>query len=260
MNQHLNSEHKYFQWIQIIPLVSLQNNNNNSFLHCKYTCTFLSLSSSPLHPNITISNNYLFLFVFSHMTWFISEGRHSNDGHVSPSETLFLKETLLHQNLAFSWWRRTRRKIPIITTTIIINILLLLLLLKIMTEVLQLPSSSSCSRRPCGGLTPNDGSHPIPLINAPTVEEQQSVEIEEEEEKERERERDQLSILTLLIATFRKSLIGCSTTTSSSSSMEIGWPSNVRHVAHVTFDRFHGFLGLPVEFEPEVPRRPPSAR
>ncbi|KAL5545818.1 hypothetical protein UlMin_005505 [Ulmus minor] len=41
--------------------------------------------------------------------------------------------------------------------------------------------------------------------------------------------------------------------------MEIGWPSNVRHVAHVTFDRFNGFLGLPVEFEPEVPRRAPSA-
>ncbi|KAK7396698.1 hypothetical protein VNO78_17856 [Psophocarpus tetragonolobus] len=105
-----------------------------------------------------------------------------------------------------------------------------------MTQVLQLPSSSSCSG---------------PLINAPTVEDG-DLRIEEEE-----RERDQLSILTLLIATFRKSLIGCSTTTSSS--MEIGWPSNVRHVAHVTFDRFHGFLGLPVEFEPEVPRRPPSA-
>lgn len=41
--------------------------------------------------------------------------------------------------------------------------------------------------------------------------------------------------------------------------MEIGWPTNVRHVAHVTFDRFNGFLGLPVEFEPEVPRRAPSA-
>ncbi|KAI3471803.1 hypothetical protein Pfo_028456 [Paulownia fortunei] len=41
--------------------------------------------------------------------------------------------------------------------------------------------------------------------------------------------------------------------------MEIGWPTNVRHVAHVTFDKFNGFLGLPVEFEPEVPRRPPSA-
>lgn len=41
--------------------------------------------------------------------------------------------------------------------------------------------------------------------------------------------------------------------------MEISWPTNVRHVAHVTFDRFNGFLGLPVEFEPEVPRRAPSA-
>lgn len=68
------------------------------------------------------------------------------------------------------------------------------------------------------------------------------------------------------MAAFRKSLIGpCSNTeergkfSSSSSSMDIGWPSNVRHVAHVTFDRFNGFLGLPVEFEPEVPRRPPSA-
>ncbi|GMI64668.1 hypothetical protein like AT5G22400 [Hibiscus trionum] len=41
--------------------------------------------------------------------------------------------------------------------------------------------------------------------------------------------------------------------------MEIGLPTNVKHVSHVTFDRFHGFLGLPVEFEPEFPRRPPSA-
>uniref|UniRef100_A0A7N0V509 Uncharacterized protein n=1 Tax=Kalanchoe fedtschenkoi TaxID=63787 RepID=A0A7N0V509_KALFE len=41
--------------------------------------------------------------------------------------------------------------------------------------------------------------------------------------------------------------------------MKIGLPTNVRHVAHVTFDRFDGFLGLPVEFEPEVPRKPPSA-
>uniref|UniRef100_A0A804KWN0 CRIB domain-containing protein n=1 Tax=Musa acuminata subsp. malaccensis TaxID=214687 RepID=A0A804KWN0_MUSAM len=42
--------------------------------------------------------------------------------------------------------------------------------------------------------------------------------------------------------------------------MDIGWHTDVRHVGHVTFDRFHGFLGLPVEFEPEVPRRAPSAR
>ncbi|KAM7275344.1 hypothetical protein ACFE04_017210 [Oxalis oulophora] len=41
--------------------------------------------------------------------------------------------------------------------------------------------------------------------------------------------------------------------------MEISWPTNVRHVAHVIFDRFNGFVGLPVEFEPEVPMKAPSA-
>ncbi|OIW04034.1 hypothetical protein TanjilG_24145 [Lupinus angustifolius] len=41
--------------------------------------------------------------------------------------------------------------------------------------------------------------------------------------------------------------------------MDIGSPTNVRHVAHVTFDNFNGFLGLPAEFEPDMPRRPPSA-
>lgn len=128
-----------------------------------------------------------------------------------------------------------------------------------MTEVLQLPSPSSCSTSPCVRLTPNDVSHQTTsLINNNSTLQQHS---------QQEAEKDQLSILTLLIATFRKSLIACSSTgaalhtrTVPSSSMEIGWPSDVRHVAHVTFDRFHGFLGLPVEFEPEVPRRPPSAR
>ncbi|CAO2840103.1 unnamed protein product [Amaranthus hypochondriacus] len=84
--------------------------------------------------------------------------------------------------------------------------------------------------------------------------------IEEREElKRREKEREELSFLALLVALFRKSLISCSTTAHSSASMDISWPTNVRHVAHVTFDRFDGFLGLPVEFEPEVPRRAPSA-
>uniref|UniRef100_A0A0V0IBC3 Putative rho GTPase-activating protein 2-like n=1 Tax=Solanum chacoense TaxID=4108 RepID=A0A0V0IBC3_SOLCH len=41
--------------------------------------------------------------------------------------------------------------------------------------------------------------------------------------------------------------------------MEIGWPTNVQHLTHVTFDRFHGFLGLPVEFEVEIPCKAPSA-
>jgi hypothetical protein len=42
--------------------------------------------------------------------------------------------------------------------------------------------------------------------------------------------------------------------------LEIGWPTDVQHVAHVTFDRYNGFLGLPEEFEVEVPLRAPSAR
>ncbi|XP_059429990.1 rho GTPase-activating protein 1-like, partial [Corylus avellana] len=83
----------------------------------------------------------------------------------------------------------------------------------------------------------------------------------EEEEAEGDRQRrDQLSLLALLVALFRRSLVACkSTDRRELCAMEIGLPTNVRHVAHVTFDRFNGFLGLPVEFEPEVPRRPPSA-
>ncbi|XP_072961815.1 rho GTPase-activating protein 1-like isoform X2 [Typha angustifolia] len=78
-----------------------------------------------------------------------------------------------------------------------------------------------------------------------------------EEEKEEE-----LPVLALLFTLLRKSLLSCKTEgdeEEESRSMEIGWPTEVRHVAHVTFDRFHGFLGLPVEFEPEVPHRAPSA-
>ncbi|CAL9058740.1 unnamed protein product, partial [Musa banksii] len=82
-------------------------------------------------------------------------------------------------------------------------------------------------------------------------------------EEEEEEEQQQLSVLALLLTVFRKSLLGCKTDGAGDEdfgSLDIGWPTDVRHVAHVTFDRFHGFLGLPVEFEPEVPRRAPSAR
>ncbi|GJP70383.1 hypothetical protein CLOP_g1332 [Closterium sp. NIES-67] len=41
--------------------------------------------------------------------------------------------------------------------------------------------------------------------------------------------------------------------------MDIGQPFNVRHVAHVTFDRHRGFLGLPEEFLKHVDGEPPSA-
>ncbi|XP_031122479.1 rho GTPase-activating protein 5-like [Ipomoea triloba] len=85
-----------------------------------------------------------------------------------------------------------------------------------------------------------------------------------EEEEEIDKERDQLSLLAILVTLFRKSFwVACKTDSGGElcgpGRMEIGWPTNVRHVAHVTFDRFNGFLGLPVEFEPEVPTRAPSA-
>ncbi|OVA04384.1 CRIB domain [Macleaya cordata] len=82
-------------------------------------------------------------------------------------------------------------------------------------------------------------------------------------------EQNQLSLVAFLLAAIRRSMVSCRVEeqqeelSSSSSSavhrMEIGWPTNVRHITHVTFDRFNGFLGLPVEFEVEVPCRVPSA-
>lgn len=145
-----------------------------------------------------------------------------------------------------------------------------------MTEVLQsspshFPSPSSSSSTPCVN---NDISHQQ-LQRSPTraqgidpeqvQEEEQEQELDESsiERKIRERAGDQLSLLELLVAAFRRSVVGCSVTVAGGKelcNMEIGLPTNVRHVAHVTFDRFNGFLGLPVEFEPEVPRRAPSAR
>ncbi|KAJ7565929.1 hypothetical protein O6H91_02G081600 [Diphasiastrum complanatum] len=68
----------------------------------------------------------------------------------------------------------------------------------------------------------------------------------------------QLSLIAILITTLRRSLLSCKTS-EEKASMDISWPTNLRHVTHVTFDRFNGFLGLPVEFEVEIPRRVPSA-
>ncbi|CAM6090090.1 unnamed protein product [Calypogeia fissa] len=77
-------------------------------------------------------------------------------------------------------------------------------------------------------------------------------------ESDHERAQRQLSMLALMLAAFRRSLLTCRAP-DEECSMDIGWPTNVQHVAHVTFDRYNGFLGLPVEFEVEVPRRVPSA-
>ncbi|KAJ8749977.1 hypothetical protein K2173_013892 [Erythroxylum novogranatense] len=113
------------------------------------------------------------------------------------------------------------------------------------------PSSLSCAHSPVGG-EGEDGGNEL-LVTS-------ECDPQEELEKERERnQRHQLSLLALIFALLRKSLLACKSGRRDLCAMEIGWPTNVRHVAHVTFDRFNGFLGLPVEFEPEVPRRAPSA-
>ncbi|XP_060181310.1 rho GTPase-activating protein 2-like [Lycium barbarum] len=83
--------------------------------------------------------------------------------------------------------------------------------------------------------------------------------------KEKENQHHQLCLLDLLLAALRKSMMFCQfdqkevEVKSTVHPMEIGWPTNVQHLTHVTFDRFHGFLGLPLEFEVEIPCKVPSA-
>ncbi|XP_051142317.1 rho GTPase-activating protein 2 [Andrographis paniculata] len=83
---------------------------------------------------------------------------------------------------------------------------------------------------------------------------------------EEEQQQQQLSLLDFILSALRKSMVSTcrvdrqdQEVISAVHQMEIGWPTNVQHITHVTFDRFHGFLGLPVEFEVEVPSRAPSA-
>lgn len=83
-------------------------------------------------------------------------------------------------------------------------------------------------------------------------------------EKENESGNGQFPILAFMAAALRKSLlVTCSVEREDStnvSSLEISCPTNVRHISHVTFDRFKGFLGLPDEFQHDILKRVPSAR
>nr|AFW90588.1 putative rac GTPase activating protein [Solanum tuberosum] len=71
----------------------------------------------------------------------------------------------------------------------------------------------------------------------------------------------QLSLVDFILAALRKSMVSCRVDRQEDvvSAVEIGWPTDVQHLTHVTFDRFHGFLGLPLEFQVEIPCRVPSA-
>ncbi|CAH1446918.1 unnamed protein product [Lactuca virosa] len=154
-----------------------------------------------------------------------------------------------------------------------------------MTEILQSPLRISSSQSSLISLDDNDGLlqqthhefassssliNPCPNLYSVAVSVCNTEERERRKRREREEEDRELSLLAVVVTVFRKSLVGscnsvkfedfpCDNNSKKSSKMEIGVPTDVRHVAHVTFDRFNGFLGLPVEFEPEVPRRPPSA-
>ncbi|KAL8253155.1 hypothetical protein R6Q59_036848 [Mikania micrantha] len=156
-----------------------------------------------------------------------------------------------------------------------------------MTEMLQSPLHISSSQSSLISIGQNDGllqqtnhhfssSSPTSLISpcsnlySVAVSVCNTDEREGRKRREREEEERELSLLAVVVTVVRKSLVGscnsvkfqdftCENNSRKPLKMEIGVPTDVRHVAHVTFDRFNGFLGLPVEFEPEVPRRPPSA-
>ena len=80
-----------------------------------------------------------------------------------------------------------------------------------------------------------------------------------------------VSVVETVAAALRRSLLLCSSVraaedegaaaaAAAAAGMQIGRPTDERHVSHVTFDRFVGFLGLPADLEPDVPRPAPSAR
>lgn len=129
-----------------------------------------------------------------------------------------------------------------------------------MAEVLPLPSPASSSSSPS---RPSSLSCVPPATDSCTLtdcEVDSVIEARREDDGSSGGGGDQLSFLALLFAIFRKSWVACKSDRRRLCEVEIGWPSDVRHVAHVTFDRFNGFLGLPVEMEHDVPRRAPSAR
>lgn len=138
--------------------------------------------------------------------------------------------------------------------------------------------------------------HQIPLPRSDTVYEEEEEEDEDEEdefegEEDEEEEMDEgeevtvssplmmptestsrggASVVEMVTGALRRSLMLCTSSGAreaapeedwaAAAGMQIGVPTDVRHVSHVTFDRFSGFLGLPADLEPEVPCPVPSAR
>ncbi|KAK8946206.1 hypothetical protein KSP40_PGU013274 [Platanthera guangdongensis] len=97
------------------------------------------------------------------------------------------------------------------------------------------------------------------MISSPLI----STATEEGDCGPREDRRQQFSILDIASAVLRKSLVMCSSLGAAEkvvdAAVDISWPTDLRHVSHVTFDRFDGFLGLPPEFQVDIPSEVPSA-
>jgi len=129
--------------------------------------------------------------------------------------------------------------------------------------------------------------HQIPLPRSDTdcYEEEEEEEEFEGEEEEMDDEtvssplmlpataaRGGVSVVEMVAGALRRSLMLCSSSGTGvreaapeddgaeAAGMQMGGPTGVRHVSHVSFDRFVGFLGLPADLEPDVPRPVPSAR
>ncbi|VAH53695.1 unnamed protein product [Triticum turgidum subsp. durum] len=69
-------------------------------------------------------------------------------------------------------------------------------------------------------------------------------------ERKADQQERQGQVLELLLAVLRKSVaLPC----------QMADADDVHHVAHVTFDRLQGFLGLPIEFDLQIPCPAPSA-
>lgn len=110
-----------------------------------------------------------------------------------------------------------------------------------------------------------------PFQNGNNKKEKNEEELESDDEEttrnnNNEQQQQQFAILDIVVGALKRSLlVTCSVEDVDrddvvSNSLDISWPTEVRHVSHVTFDRFNGFLGLPSELQPEVPSRVPSAR
>jgi hypothetical protein len=119
-----------------------------------------------------------------------------------------------------------------------------------MVEVMMVPSSNGCGEGGGGAGSEGKGEDG-----------QQG-----QQQQQQQGQQGQGQVLALVLAALRKSVVlpcqmaDADDPAGAAWGMEIGWPTDVRHVAHVTFDRLHGFLGLPVEFELEIPGQVPSAR